>query len=261
MKLNVLLAITDNLRTKYKNMITNYANFFNKKGGSFLGEKMTYTPKEGVVDDPSKRSYTKVVTTVDEKFSYFVAEASDFIDALFSQERTNAMGIATAELVVDGEPWGIFTSLELLRLKSLLEANDLGNIEQVLSNIPVKSDALIWDKSSEEEYADRSIYESPMLKGVAKTTVKEEYILQDPNLIAGRTYAPQKSMRNITMELGDYTTQKFTGEWSQRQKAGTLKRRGDLIVAVVQALKECNDCVSVKSELTADKIFGYILDI
>ncbi len=36
MKLNVLLAITDALRTKYKNMVGNYTKFFMKSQGSFF---------------------------------------------------------------------------------------------------------------------------------------------------------------------------------------------------------------------------------
>ena len=37
-----------------------------------------------------------------------------------------------------------------------------------------------------------------------------------------------------------------------------LKRRGDLLTATIAALKECNDCEAVKSELTAERIFGFI---
>lgn len=260
MKLNVLLAMTDALRVKYKDMVSNYSKFFSKNGGAFLGERNTYLPREGTVDDISKRSYTAVITTVDEKLDYFISEAKEFIDALFSQEKTNSSGEAVAELVVDGNSWGIFTSLELLRLKSLLEASDLGNLETMLSEVPVRSDAQIWTKTSQDEYRGRKVFEGPISQGVSKTTVKEEYILEDPNLKSGKTdtYTPQKSVRNISMELGDYTSQKFSGEWSQRQKTGALKRRNDLLVAVIKALKESNECESLKSDLTAEKIFGFI---
>lgn len=261
-KLNVLLAVTDSLKGKQKRMVEDFVKFFKNSQGSFLGNKDTYTPKEGMVDEPGKRKYVKVVTTVDEKIDWFIKESDEFISSLFAQEKTNALGVAKANLVVDGILWGEFTSLELLRLKSLLESNDIGKFEELLSEIPVRSDAELWERTSAEEYQGRSIYESPILSGVSKTTVKEEFILEDPNIqhLKNGSYTPKTSTRNTVMELGDYTTQKFSGQWSHRQRAESLRRRGVLITAVTAALKECNDVEAIPSELTAQKIFGYIFN-
>ena len=260
MKLNVLLALTDQLRVKYKNMVADYSKFFSKNQGAFKGEKRTYEPKEGVIDDPSKRGIVRVSTTVQEKMEYFLEEGTEFIDALFSQERTNAMGQAFAVLKVDGREWGEFTSLELLRLKSILESADFGNIQNMLSNIPVRSDSEVWEKSSNPDYEGRDIFETEKVTGVAKTTFKEEFILEDPNLknLKGAEYHPVKSVNDKVMELGDYTKQNFSGEWSHQQRATALKRRDALLSAITVALKEANECESVKSELTAEKIFTYI---
>ena len=258
MKLNVLLAITDTLRVKFKNMVADHAKFYTKSQGAFLGERATYIPKEDAVDEPTKRKYTRVVTTVDEKIEYFIKESGEFVDALFSQEKTNSLGLAKAELTVDGKSWGEFTSLELLRLKALLESSDLGKLEEMLFSIPVRSDAQIWTKCSLDEYASRNIWESPLQSGIARTTLKEEYILEDPNLKAGVLYTPKVAVKTKSQDVGDYTLQSFSGEWSHRERAGALKRRGDLLVAVARALKECNDCEAVSSDLTASKIFGFI---
>jgi len=259
LKLNVLLAITDALRVKFKNMVADHTKFYSKSQGSFKGAKATYVAREGCLDDMSKRGFTRVVTTVDEKISYFIKESREFIDALFSQEKTNASGLAIADLVVDGKSWGVFTSLELLRLKSLIESAELGSIESMLSSIPVRSDAEIWNKTTNVEYDGREIWESPLLSGVSKTSTKEEYILADPNLskVTG-TYTPKTSLKTITQEVGDYTVQEFSGEWSHRERAGALKRRNDLLIAVTKALKESNECEVVKSDLTAERIFEYI---
>jgi hypothetical protein len=260
-KLNVLLAVTDALKGKYKRMVEDFTKFFNSSQGAFLGEKSTYIPKEGTVDEPSKRKYVKVVTTVDEKIDWFVKESKDFVDALFAQEKTNASGIAKAKLKVDGKDWGEFTSLELLRLKTLLESGDAGNLENMLNNIPVRPDSQIWEDCSLEEYTGRNIFQSPLIGGVSKTTVKEEYILDDPNiskLSNPNSYTPKTSIKTITMDIGDYTTQSFTGQWSHRQRAMALKRRNDLLTAVIGALKECNECDVVESNLNSEKIFNYI---
>lgn len=260
MKLNILLALTDQLRVKYKNMVADYSKFFSKSQGSFKGDKRTYTPREGIIDDPGKKGIVRVATTVDEKIDYFIKESAEFIDALFSQEKTNALGVAKATLKVDGKEWGEFTSLELLRLKSILESSDLGNLESLLSNIPVRSDSEVWNESSDPDYEERAIFETEKIVGVAKTTIKEEFILEDPNLknIKGEGYKPVTSTKDKLLELGDYTRQNFSGEWSHQQRALALKRRGQLLSAIIVALKEANECDAVKSELTGEKIFNFI---
>ncbi len=261
LKLNVLLAITDALRLKYKNMVNDFTKFFSKSQGSFIGGRNTYVAREDAVDDPSKRGYQQVVTTVAEKFQYFIKESEEFVNALFSQEKTNANGTALAKLVVNDVIWGTYTSLELLRLKSLLESSDLGNLTSMLDNIPVRPDSQIWNLATAEEYSGRAIWETELITGVSRTTVKEEYILHDPNMAAGKVsnYSPQVAVKTITLEIGDYSSQHFSGQWSHRERAGALKRKNDLLIAVIQALKECNDCEVIKSDLTAEKIFGYIL--
>lgn len=260
MKLNVLLAITDQLRISYKNMVEDFEKFFSNSQGAFLGEKNTYEPRQGALDEPGKKKHTLVITTVDEKFDWFLEHSKDFIDALFSQERTNSMGLAKAKLVVEGVEWGEFTSLELLRLKSLLENSDLGKLEKMLSVIPVRSDAQIWEPTTVEAYTKRAVFQTPLIEGVAKTTEKIEFVLEDPNLKFGvpNNYVPKTSVKNVPTEVADYTQQKFSGEWSQRQRAEALKRRSLLLTATIKALKECNDCEAVSSELTANRIFKYL---
>ena len=260
-KLNLTLALTDKLRGDYKNQVGDYIKYFRKSGGSFLGEKRTYTPKEGTMDEPSKRGVKPVATTVAEKIDWFIENSSDFINKLFTQEKTNASGVAKAELMVDGISWGEFTSLELLRLKSLIEGAELGKLYDVIENIPVRSNSEVWDKTSNEEYDGRTIYETERITGIAKTTVKTEYILEDPNLARlknNSNYTPVKSVRNDVLELGDYTMQRFSGEWSHRERAEALRRRSNLITAVINALKRANDVQVVQSDLTSFKIFDYI---
>lgn len=258
MKLNVLLGKTDYLASTYTGMLKDFIGFFKNKQGAFRGEKRTYSPKNDTVDEPSKRKNILVQTTVAEKFDWMKEEGKAYLDALFAVEATNASGTAKAELKVDGESWGTFTSLELLRLKSVVEDN---NLRGLFDNIPVRSDSEIWEPCNKEEYEGRDILQTPIVQGTEKTTVIENYILEDPNIgkIDAKSYSPQLGKKNTVMEVGDYTHQRFTGEYSQRQKANILKRRSTLLTAVIEALKECNDAEIVKSELNSEKIFGYLL--
>lgn len=57
---------------------------------------------------------------------------------------------------------------------------------------------------------------------------------------------------------GDYTIQKFTGAWTQRQKAEVLRRRSQLLAAVTEALKEVNDVETEKPNLNVDALIGFL---
>ena len=118
--LNTLLAVTDHLSGQYQALVTDYGKFFKLHQGAFKGERKTYLAKPDTIDEPSARGVKLVVTTVAEKLEYLEQHSSDYINALFTQEATNASGKAKAELVVDGKSFGHFSSLELLRLKSFL---------------------------------------------------------------------------------------------------------------------------------------------
>lgn len=256
-KLNVLLAKTDHLASVFKKGLEDYVKFFKTSQGAFKGEKKTYEPKPNTIDLPNERSNRLVVTTVDEKLEYLQENAREYIDALFSQEKTNASGLAKAILTVDGVVFGEFTSMELLRLKSLLEA---GTFKDMYETIPVRNDDETWTKSANDMYASRNIYESSLRTGVQKSVMKESYILPDPNIdkLEGAKYTPQIATKDTVIELGDYTFQKFSGEFSHVERAGILARRSKLLSAVIESLKMANDAEAIPSEMTSDKIFNYL---
>lgn len=259
-KLNVLLAKTDHLSSSYKKGISEYVKFFKDKQGQFRGEKKTYTPAEGTIDVPANRKNELVVTTVDEKLDYLIDSSSEYIDAKFAQEATNAAGLAAADVAVDGIV--IFpqvSSIELLALKGLLENGDL---ESMYASIPVRSDSEIWVESANEMYANREgIFETELSTSTNKTTTKTSYILQDPNIDALKDngkYVPQIAQTDVVQILGEQTMQRFSGEYTHRQRAEILKNRTKLLTAVIEALKVANDAEAKSSVVTASKIFGYL---
>ncbi len=255
-KLNVLLAKTDHLAGVFKKGLEEYAKFFKNSQGSFKGIKKTYVAKQGTVDQPSLRQSVLVVTTVDEKLNYFFEGTKEYVDALFSLEKTNASGLAKAELKVGEKSFGEYTSMELLRLKSLLESS---NLKEMYENLPVRKDDQVWNKSQGDS-AGRAIFESNELSGVAKSMVKESYILPDPNIASatGAKYTPQIGTKDTILELGDYTIQEFSGEYTHTQRAAILERRSKLLTAVISALKVANDVESIPSDMTAEKILNYL---
>jgi hypothetical protein len=102
-----------------------------------------------------------------------------------------------------------------------------------------------------------------LLTGKKTTTDKESYIISDPNLDKlkpGTEYRPQIGVKTVGRDLGHYTVQHFSGEWSHKQRAETLKRRQILHTAVIEALKKANEeALVVESDFKVDKFFDYLL--
>lgn len=258
LKLHVLLAKTEQSAGSFKKILEEYLQFFKDKQGSFKGTKKTYEPKPGTMDEPTMRGDTLVVTTVGEKLKYLEETTVDHINNVFSVEATNASGKAIAELLVDGFSFGTLSSLELLKLKSMLES---GTLEGMYANIPVRSDSELWEPNTTEQYAGREIYQGSLFVGTKKSLNKVPYILDDPNLEKLKdqsSYKPQVQTRDTPIDLGDYTYQHFSGEYTQKQRAAILARRSKLLVAVTEALKIANEAEIKESSLTAEKIFGYL---
>lgn len=258
LKVNVLLGLLEKEATQVKAIISEYSGFFKKNQEDFKGYKKTYTPEPDTIDEPSKRGNRVVVTTVEEKLKWLEGYLSKFLSKRLSIEATNASGLAKAPLIVGGKTLAIMTSQELLALKGFLENKELMGM---YSTIPVRSDAEIWAKSNKEEYIDRDVYEQGMMSGVHKSITKEQYIIPDPNLQHLKdtsSYRPTIATKDTPLVLGSWTSQMFSGEWTHVKRANVLKRRTELLEAVMVALKTANDIEAVESELNAASILKYL---
>jgi len=222
---------------------------------SFLGEKKTYSARDGYPEDPSKMGTKQVASTVTEVLSKYIEGLSPFLKDLFSVEATNSKGAKTVELIVDGKSFGNLTALELMRLKGVLQGEAVNNF------IPVRSDSEVWTPTTDGDYSGREVFETPMLKGVTRTTESEEYVLKDPNLDPQHIpsgYVPKTTTKKRTVEIGDYTSQKFSGEWSQKQAADVQYRKTTLLTAVISALKDVNDQEVEPARLKVDDLLQYM---
>ena len=256
--MNTLLAKVEHSTASIGRLINDYVSFFKQKQGMFRGYKKTFVPRDGYFEDPSKMGTQVVATTVDEKLDWFMNQFKNWLNQVFSVESTNSRGANTVELVVEGRVLGNLTALELMRLKSILTNKDF---ESVLVNIPVRSDSEVWNPTKDAEYAGRKVFESELVKGVTRTTEKEEVILKDPNLDPTHlpnNYVAKSTIKSKTVETGDYTSQMFTGEWTQRERAELLRRRSVLLEAVIEALKKVNDVETDVPNLRTEDMLEYL---
>lgn len=263
LKMNTLLAKAEHSVSVFKKLISEYTQFFKNKQGEFQGVRKTYDPRPNTEDEPSRRAMVRVVTTVDEKLKWLEATSAEAINQMFSIEATNASGNCKAELKVGNISFGLLSSNELMRLKSLLSSE---GIEQMYANLPVRDDSKDWTLTTDSSYQninrDRQVWETEKISGVAKSIVKREYILEDTNVrnneVAAARYVPQKGVRDEILEKGDYTSQHFSGEATHEFRAEILRRRSQLLEAVIEALKVANEGESVESQMTAGKLFGFL---
>jgi hypothetical protein len=256
--MNTLLARVEHPTSVWKQNVSQYISHFKNKGGMFLGSHKTYVPREGQADDPTKQGTVRVASTVTEQFDWMKEHSLiPYLNQLFSVEATNSKGANTVELKVDGVVFGNLSALELMRLKSILTDP---NFLEMLKNIPVRSDARVWEPTTNKDYEGREIWQTPRQNSVAKTTVTEDIILKDPNLDPAHlpsNYRAQVTQVKKTVKTGDYTTQFFTGEWTHQQRANLLKRRSELIDAINIALQKVNDREA--TECRVDNLFKHLI--
>lgn len=258
MKMNTLLATVEHEAASANSMVRDYAGFFKTKQGAFRGAKNTYEAKDGFADKPEKRGVTRVTTTVQEKLDWFEERYIPYLKDLFKVEATNSKGAPRIELIVEGHSFGMLSAAELMRLRNILTSKEL---DTMYDNIPVRSDAVVWETCTDEEYAGREIMQTPMLISTERTTEKEEVILKDPNIDPQHlpsNYRATTTVKQTVLEIGTSTHQEFSGEWTQRKRAELLRRKSAILNAITAALKEVNDVEVENENLDAEALVNFI---
>lgn len=264
-KMNTLLAQLDHAKEVSSKEMLSYIQLFKTKQGMFVGERKTYTPREGYPDKPSERSFKQVASTVDEQLTYMLDDSTPhtgalprYLKLLFQKEATNSKGAYRVPLVVEGVTLGVLSAEELLRLKDVL-TND--QLTEMIKNLPVRSDSVRWVESTDPDYKARNIFETEVSRSVDRIGEIKTEILKDPNIDPKNLPANYRATTNqvkVTYEIGDQTRQNFSGEYTQTQRALILSRKSVLLDAVVKALKEVNDVEAEASSLDVNATLNYI---
>jgi len=252
--LSTFLGLREKKETTFKNSLGDMMKKFKNNQGIFRGERRTYDPLDGYADEPTKRGYTHMQSTVRQQLDWMEESVRDFMNIAFSIEKTNASGRVTAELIVEDKVWGTYSSLELLRLKTTLDNTKLKGLYPIL---PVRSATELWKETTDDSYTGTDgVYQTPIEEGFAKTTIKESFILNDPHASEGNR-APIKGETSKQVNIGKYTTQKFSGELSLMERAVILKRYDNLYCAVIEALGRAN-VVPVEESNLGEKVLAYL---
>lgn len=251
MKLNVLLAKTDQLAAIIKANISDTIDKFKNKQTLYRGEKKSYKERFPEYADPSQEMDKGVSSTVNETLAYLFKLADNFLSAKLDQEATNCSGLAKAELIINNESYGEFTTGELMALKGFFEQQIL---KDMLGNMPTMSLSERWSKSQSPEYMSRSIFESPAQKWIAKVTDVYQVAHFDPQGKQPAVIVNEKK----TIEVADVERQLFTGEISHVEKAYMIARLSEIVMAIKEALERANGAEVLKSQINMKKLFQYL---
>lgn len=251
-KQSVLLGLRDKLEKTFTGMLDDFLQKFKNKQGIFIGWNKTYDALDDFADDPTKRSFQKVSGTVSEQFAWFKEHTKDYFNTVLSIEKTNSTGISS-DLVVNGEFWGNYTVLELLRLKSIMD----GKLKAILSEIPIRDEKVIWTKTDKDYYGNRDVWETPIVEGFTKTTLKRTEIVNDPHIKEAPNRPPVPVQFETQVNTGKFTEQKFSGEMTMLERANILAKYDKVYTAIIEALENANNVETVESDL-GSKFIDYI---
>jgi hypothetical protein len=243
-KQSVLLGLREKLEKTFGNMLDDFLSKFKNKQEIFLGADRTYTPVDGFADDPAKRGFKKVSSTVTEQLDWLKKYSLDYFNTVLSIEKTNSTGIK-AKLIVNGIEWGEYSVLELLRLKSIMD----GKLRAILGELPIRDEKSVWKKTTRDLYGQRDVWETPLVEGYAKTTLKRTEIVNDPHIKEAPNRPPVPVQIETQVNIGHWTEQKFSGEITDIQKAEILVKYDQVYNGIVEALENCNNIESHPSDL------------
>jgi hypothetical protein len=251
-KQSVLLGLREKLEKSFSGMLDDFLSKFKNKQGIFQGWNKTYDALEGFADDPTKLSFQKVSGTVSEELDWFKKYTADYFKTVLSIEKTNATGIKS-ELVVSGKSWGEYSVLELLRLKSILD----GKLRAIIGELPIRDEKVIWNKTSKDYYGNRDVWETPVVEGFTKTTLKRTEIINDPHIKDSPNRPPVGVQIETQVNIGHFAEQKFSGEITMLQRAEILVKYDQLYNGIIEALENANNNESLESDL-GEKFIEYI---
>ena len=253
-KLHELLAVEGDLEGIYKKILDETLSTFSKKATHFLGmEKTCRIFDEKKQDETPPPQRLEMVTTVKEKLDYTSRHVIRYLDAVLQKEVTNQL--ARADLEVDGVVLG--SSLPATFLLGL--ETKLKNIRKVYDAIPTLPPAIKWEK---DEGLGEGVYRRTHPEKQFKTakTFQHKVLVaaQFPKEGEGGTSLPAQIEKwEENQNVGEYTTEQWSGMLSPTEKSQIIGKIDKVIRAVKKARQRANS-TEVQKVTIGKKIFDFI---
>ena len=237
------LAAEPNVKEKERSLAKEAENTLLKKAHHFHGHYKVYQPKEdnGEQFPPDE---SPLVTTVQEKLSYYFASLGSIIDHAIVKEETNSQ--ATAELIYEGK-----TIKSNLHATSLLNLeNKLKNLRSLLMAIPTLDPKYVWKWDKGNNYYKTDPIQTSKSKKVAKVLVKYDATDKHP---------AQTELIHEDLVVGYWNETKVSGAITPKMKSEILGRHDKWELAVKDARQRANNAVIVSNDLLGKIITDSIL--
>ena len=236
-KLHELLAVEGDLEGIYKQILDETITTFTKKANHFIGaEKTCKIFDENRQDETPAPQRQELVTTVSEKLTYTQKHIVRYLDAVLQKESTNQS--AVADLVIDGAVLAkALPATFLLGLETKLK-----NIRKVYVSAPTLPPGIKWEGDSGlGENVFRRTHPEKTFK-TAKTFQHKVLVpAQFPKEGEGGTSLPAQIEKwEENQNVGEYTTEQWSGMISPSQKSKLLGNLDKLIRAVKKARQRAN---------------------
>lgn len=241
-KLHELLAVEPDLKGAAEKIMAETINTFSKKVGHFQSQIRRYQPLEDGGESFSDENQ-EMVTTVPKKLEWTQKVVGKYIDAVAQKEVSNIH--ASAYLEIDGK---LLIDSPLPATLLLALEGRLKQVREVYNAIPTldPGDQWKWDDKTRTYEAEPT--KSFRTKKVMKNHVKAPATDKHP---------AQVEVYTEDVQVGSWTTRKWSGALTPSEKADLLERVDDLIQAVKRARQRANDC-EVNNIDISDVLFKYI---
>ena len=241
-KLHELLAVESDLKGAAEKIIAETVNTFTKKEHHFLERFKSYQAKDedGETFAPEKQ---EMVATVPKKLEHTQEVVVKYIDAMAQKEVTNT--VASAILEVDGEP---LVSEPIPATLLLALEGKLKQLREVYNAIPTLDPSETWHLDDKTELYEAEPKQTYKTKKVMKNHVKAAATDKHP---------AQVEVYTEDVQVGFWTTRKWSGALTPSEKADLLERVDNLIQAVKRARQRANDCEAAKTWV-GGALFAYI---
>lgn len=241
-KLHEVLAVEPDLKGAAEKIIAETISTFSKKAGHFQSQIRRYQAiDENGESLPDENQ--EMVTTVPKKLEWTQKVVAKYLDALASKEVSNT--VASGVIEIDGKPI-IERALPATLLLAL--EGKLKQLREVYNAIPTLDPGEQWNWDDKTRTYESAPTKSFRTKKVMKNHVKAPATDKHP---------AQVDVYTEDVQVGSWTTRKWSGALTPSQKADLLERIDELIQAVKRARQRANDCEAAKINI-ADTLFKYI---
>ena len=246
-KLYEIIAVEDDLRKSFQNILKETMTTFNKKTHLFAGQIRTLVmfdsthPLHDSVDQQEELN-----ETVPSKLDYMFSHVKKYLDVNLQKETSNQNAKGTFE--VNGEIIAKDVPVTfLLGLESKLVA-----IRNVLKEIPTLQPGKKW-------VADKIRGKNIWTLDEQEVSYKGEKIVEPVVLYPHTDKHPAQVKESTkTIEIGKYYFDRWSGLITPAQKSMLMERVDDMIMAVKQSRQKAND-IEASEEVIGDKIVKYLM--